>query len=360
MPRSTFSAIIGAALGILVVMAAVCMISLLNPGWLGAARPALSGALTPALGASPQPNPNDEELPAPPPTRLGPAAPTPTLAPLPTSPDAACGGPERMTIALLGVDSREATYTRPTRTDAIILLTVNFRTRTASLLSFPRDLYVPLPNLTDYGIDQSRLNTAYLYGEIYGVPGGGPAELKDTIALNFAINVDRYVMVNFGAFEAAVDALGGIDVDVPTTIYDPEYPTADGGTMLLEIPVGLQHMDGQTALRYARTRHQDDDYHRIQRQQIVLLAIRDKLLSPAVIPQIPALLQSMSNLAQTDLAPQEIAALACIGPQIDRSTIIAQAIDGTMVIPWTTPTGGRVSIPNRDVIAPIVARFLGQ
>jgi hypothetical protein len=56
----------------------------------------------------------------------------------------------------------------------------------------------------------------------------------------------------------------------------------------------------------------------------------------------------------------EIAALACIGPQIDRSTIIALAIDGTMVIPWTTPTGGRVGIPNREVVAPIVARFLGQ
>ena len=360
MPRSTFSAVIGAALGILVVMAAICTISLLNPVWLNAARQALPGAGNPALSASPQPIPIDEDNPVLPPTRVGPAAPTPTLAPLPTAPGAACGGPERMTIALLGVDSREADYTRPTRTDAIALVTVNFKTRTAALLSFPRDLFVPLANGKEIGVEQSRLNTAYLYGELYGIPGGGPAELKDTLALNFAIHVDRYAMVNFGAFEAAVDALGGIDVEVPVAIYDPEYPTADGGTMLLEIPPGLQHMDGQTALRYARTRHQDDDYHRMQRQQIVLLAIRDKLLNPAVIPQIPTLLQSMSNLAQTDLSPVEIAALACIGPQIDRSTIIALAIDGTMVIPWTTPTGGRVSIPNREVVAPIVARFLGQ
>jgi len=360
MPRSTFSAVIGASLGVLVVMAAICVISLLDPAWLSAARQTLPGVIAPAPSASPQPIPLDEELPVPPPTRVGPAVPTPTLAPLPAAPGAACGGPERMTIALLGVDSREADYTRPTRTDAIMLVTVNFKTRTAALLSFPRDLYVPLANGNEMGIEQGRLNTAYLYGELYGISGGGPAELKDTIALNFAIHVDRYAMVNFGAFEAAVDALGGIDVDVPQAIYDSEYPTPDGGTMLLEIPAGLQHMDGQAALRYARTRHQDDDYHRIQRQQIVLLAIRDKLLNPAVLPQIPALLQSMSNLAQTDLSPEEIATLACIGPQIDRSTIIALAIDGTMVIPWTTPTGGRVSIPNRDVIAPIVERFLGQ
>jgi LCP family protein required for cell wall assembly len=357
MPRSTLSALVGAAFGVLVVMAAICAISLLNPLWLGAARP---DSPAPTLAASPLPNPDDVEFPVPPPTRDGPAAPTPTLSPLPTSPDAACGGPERMTIALLGVDSREADYARPTRTDAIVLVTVNFKTRTAALLSFPRDLYVPLPNLKEYGIDQSRLNTAYLYGEVYDVPGGGPAELKDTIALNFAIRVDRYLMLNFGAFEAAVDALGGIDVDVPEAIYDPQYPAEDGGTTVFELPAGLQHMDGKTALRYARTRHQDDDYHRIQRQQLVLLAIRDKLLSPEVIPQIPALLQSLSNLAQTDLAPEEIATLACIGPQIDRSAITSLAIDGTMVIPWTTPSGGRVSIPNREAITPIVEQFLGQ
>ena len=357
MRPSTLSAVIGATLGILAMMGAICVITLLNPLWLSAARPAPP---TVSVNASPLPVPEDVELPVPPPTRAGPAAPTPTLAPLPTAADAACGGPERITIALLGVDSRETDYARPTRTDSIILMTLNFKTRTAALLSFPRDLYVPLPNLKDVGIDQSRLNTAFLYGEVYGVPGGGPAEFKDTIALNFAIGVDRYVMVNFGAFESAVDALGGIEIDVPEAIHDPEFPTEDGGTTLFEVPAGLQHMDGQTALRYARTRHQDDDYHRIQRQQLVLLAIGDSLFSPAVIPQIPALLQTMGNLARTDLAPEEIAALACLGPQIDRSTVTALAIDGTMVIPWTTPSGGRVSIPNRKAIAPVVQQFLGQ
>ena len=79
MPRSTFSAVIGAALGILVVMAAICTISLLNPIWLNAARQALPGAVTPALSASPQPIPIDEDNPVLPPTRVGPAAPTPRL-----------------------------------------------------------------------------------------------------------------------------------------------------------------------------------------------------------------------------------------------------------------------------------------
>jgi LCP family protein required for cell wall assembly len=283
--------------------------------------------------------------------------------PLPTAAGATCGGPKHMVIALLGVDDRskpEEGYTHPTRTDAIMLVNVRFDSPSASLLSFPRDLYLPLSNLENVH-EQDRLNTAFMYGEIYKVPGGGPAEFKSTVELNFGIRVDRYVMVNFGAFVKAVDALGGIDVDVPDAIYDPDFPDDVGsGSFTLEIPAGLQHMDGKTALHYARTRHQDDDYHRVKRQQLVLLAIRDKLFSPEVIPQIPALLDSMRDLVQTDLSASEIAALVCLGPQIDRASITAHSIDGTMIFPWTTPTGGHVSIPNREAIAPLVEAFLGE
>lgn len=284
--------------------------------------------------------------------------------PLPTAAGAACGGPEQMVIALLGVDDRskpEEGYTHPTRTDAIMLVNVRFvDSPSAALLSFPRDLYVPLSNLENVH-EQDRLNTAYMYGEIYTVPGGGPAEFKATVQLNFGIRVDRYILVNFAAFEKAVDALGGIDVDVPEAIYDPEFPDDVGdGSFILEIPAGLQHMDGKTALHYARTRHQDDDYHRVKRQQLVMLALRDKLFSPEIIPKIPALLDSMNDSVQTDLSASEIAALLCLGPQIDRAAVTAYSIDGTMVIPWTTPTGGRVSIPNREAIAPLIEEFLGH
>jgi LCP family protein required for cell wall assembly len=266
-----------------------------------------------------------------------------------------------MTIALLGVDDRSQDYNLAARTDAISLVSINFITPTASLLSFPRDLYVPLPNLDNAGITQDRLNTAYEFGDVYKVPGGGPAEFKNTLEWNFGIRVDRYVLGNFGAFVSLVDALGGIEVDVPEAIYDPAYPDDnDNGTFIFSLPAGQQHMDGQTALRYARTRHQDDDYHREQRQQLVLLAIRNKLVSPQVVPQLPALIATLGHLVRTDLTPLEITSLACIGTKIDRSAITAQAIDGTMVIPWLTPSGAQVSIPNRDLIAPLVAKFLGQ
>lgn len=349
MRRSLISIGVGIGLGVLVCLTLVGLFAIASAGWFGEAP----AAATPT--SAPQPFFQAS-------TSLPDASPAPLVTPEPSPAVAgACGGPEQMTIALLGVDDRTQNYSISARTDAISLVHVNFITPTASLLSFPRDLYVPLPNLEGQGISQDRLNTAYEFGEIYQVPGGGPAEFKTTMEWNFGIRVDRYILANFGAFEAAVDAVGGIEVDVPEAIYDSAYPNEnDPGTTIFSLPAGPQHMDGKTALRYARTRHQDDDYHRLQRQQLVLLALRNKLFSPEVVPQIPALMATLGRLVRTDLSPQEIASLACIGAQIDRSTITTQAIDGTMVIPWTTGGGAQVSIPNRDLIAPVAARFLGH
>lgn len=100
-------------------------------------------------------------------------------------------------------------------------------------------------------------------------------------------------------------------------------------------------MDGAQALRYARTRHQDDDYHRNQRQQLVLMALRDKpFRKPGRHPQIPGLIAALQTAGRTDLAPDEMAALACVGPRINQAAITTLQIDGSMMIPWTTPTSG--------------------
>ena len=356
MRRSLVSISLGIVFGLLACLALAATVAIIQPGWLGQW---LGDAATPVpIAATAAPSNNISFQPSATPRRATP----PAAAPLPTAAVAgACGGPAEMTIALLGVDDRTQNYSLAARTYAISLVHVNFVTPSASLLSFPRDLYVPLPNLENVNITQDRLNTAYEFGEIYKVPGGGPAEFKDAMEWNFGIRVDRYVLGNFGAFVSFVDALGGIDVDVPEAIYDPAYPNQnDTGTFVFSLPAGLQHMDGQTALRYARTRHQDDDYHRVQRQQLVLLAIRDKLVSPSVVAKLPALVVSLGHLARTDLTPTEIASLTCIGTRIDRSSITTQAIDGTMVIPWVTADGADVSIPNRDLIAPLVNRFLGR
>lgn len=352
MNKTAFSLTIGGLIGALLFVAVFAAWSAFHPGWL---RTALAGPANPIRTPAENPNQGDQ------PDTFTTLTPVPTSEPLPTTEDAACGGPEHMTFALLGVDGRQGDYSTPTRTDAISLINVRFTDKTASVLSIPRDLFVPMPNLEEVGITQARINTAYMYGEVYEVKGGGPQQFKETIELNFGIRVHRYVLVNFDSFVKFVDALGGIEVDVPKPINDAAFPTEDdSGTFLFEVPAGRQQMDGLTALRYARTRHQDDDYHRIERQQQVMLAIRDKLLSPRVIPRLPALIEAMDGLFRTDLSASEIASLACLAPQIDRSAISMLAITGEMVLPWTTPNGGRVGVPDREAIAPLVRDFLGE
>jgi LCP family protein required for cell wall assembly len=359
MRNTQISIAIGGVLGMCVVAGMFAGLSLLFPGWLrqvyapGPPLPPVETLVAIVDAGEPLP-PNITPQPT------SEVTPEPTTPPQPTA-AGVCGGPQTLTIALLGIDTRGDDYDYRARTDAIILLRVNFATRRASMLSIPRDLYVPLPNLEAVGIDQARINSAYLYGEIYGVPGGGPAEFKQTVELNFGLRVDRYVIINFTAFKRVVDALGGIDVEVPKAIYDPSFPADEGdGTIVLEVPAGRVHMDGALALRYARTRHQDDDYHRIKRQQAVLLAMRERLIRPEVIPQIPGLIAAMQGAGRTDLAPDEMAALACVGPSIDREAMTNVAIDGTMILPYTTPSGGRVGVPNRALIAPLVESFLNN
>jgi LCP family protein required for cell wall assembly len=352
MNKTLFSLLAGALFGALVFSAGFAVISIARPGWLRALIVPQRVAAQPVIVKPLPTEPNQPDV-------FSTATALPPVTPLPTDAQAACGGPEQITIALLGVDDREGNYSKPTRTDAISLVNVHFTDKTAALLSIPRDLYVPQPNVNFTGVMQDRINTAWVHGEVNGVEGGGPAQLKQTVELNFGVRVHRYVLVNFGAFIQFVDALGGIEVDVPEAISDPRFPREDeSGTLLFEVPAGLNHFDGVTALRYARTRHQDDDYHRVKRQQLVLLAIRDKLLSPEVIPQLPALIGAMNGLVRTDLAPEEMAALACLGPQIDRANIRTLALTANHVIPWITPSGAQVSIPNRETLGPLVDEFL--
>jgi LCP family protein required for cell wall assembly len=215
---------------------------------------------------------------------------------------------------------------------------------------------VQLPGITDP--PAARINTAYHYGEYYQVPGGGPEELRATIAGTFNLRLDRYVVVNFLAFEQGVDAIGGVDLDLPAPLQDASYPLRDGsGTIAVNFPAGPIHMDGATALIYARIRHDSNDINRMKRQQQVLFAIRDKLLLPETIPQLPALAQVLLTAVRTDLTLDDIALLGCLGPQINREAIQAWVIDTTMVTPTKFADGAQVLMPNMDAIAPILEAF---
>lgn len=276
----------------------------------------------------------------------------PAAAPFPT----ACDGPGRMNILLIGIDGFNADYNRAARSDVVIVVGVNFANKTAQMLSIPRDLWVQMPGLPE--VVESRINTAYHYGELYSAPGGGPGALSAVVANTFGLRVDRYAVVNFTAFEEGIDAIGGVDINVPSAIHDDKYPLRDGsGTIAIDIPEGLVHMDGSAALIYARIRHDSDDFQRMRRQQRVIFAVRDKLLQPETIPHLPALAQVLWSAARTDLSFEDIALLGCLAPQIDSSSIQTWVIDSSMTIPTKLESGAQVLLPNMDVIQPILEQF---
>ncbi len=288
------------------------------------------------------------------PTRRPGATPAPAQVVLPD-----WQGKERVNILLMGIDQRQSEQ-GPWRTDTMILISIDPATKSAGMLSLPRDLWVPIP-----GFEENRINNAHFYGDAFNYPGGGPALAKKTVQYNLGIPVHYYVRLNFTAFEKLVDLIGGIDVQVERAIDDPEYPEFDGfGFDPFHIDAGLQHMDGKTALKYARSRHDDPlgDFGRARRQQQVMLAIRDKVLKANMIPQLlpraGEIAATLGDAIQTDLSVQQVLELAKLGSQIDRARIKQGIIDQTVTLPYETPDKDQVLVPLRDEIRKLVRDVL--
>lgn len=254
---------------------------------------------------------------------------------------------ERVNLLLLGADKRpdETVY----RTDTIIVLTLDPATKSAGMLSIPRDLWVPIP-----GYGESRINQAFVLGEVKKYPGGGPALAMRTVQEFLGMPIHGYVLVDFEGFRKLIDQIGGIDVLVEKPIDDTQYPTDDYGYQEVHIPAGLVHMDGDLALKYARVRHGSSDIDRGRRQQQVLMAARDKALRLNLLPKLPSLMATVMGAVQTDLQPGEILALAKLGNQVDAANIQSRVIDYAMVVETKTPSGGDVLLPNREKIRALV------
>jgi anionic cell wall polymer biosynthesis LytR-Cps2A-Psr (LCP) family protein len=180
-----------------------------------------------------------------------------------------------------------------------------------------------------------------------------------TVRENFGVPVGHYVRVDFDAFRAVVDAAGGIKVTVEERIVDNAYPTEDYGTMRIEIPAGEQHMDGELALQYARTRHASSDFDRAARQQHVVIALVRKLASPEGLMRLPAVVSAGLGHLDTNLGPVEMLQRGVTALRVNPDHLKHQVVDRDMVQSWTTPTGGAVLLPRWDVIKPVVAELFG-
>ncbi len=257
---------------------------------------------------------------------------------------------QRVNVLFLGVD-RRANEPGPWRTDTMIVLSVDPTTKTASMLSIPRDLWVTIP---DYNFDE-RINSAHVYGDNLEYPGGGPELAKKTVQYNLGIPIHYYARLDFAGFIKIIDAIGGIEIDVPREIVDYQYPTEDYRTTTLRIKAGRQPMDGDLALKYARTRHDSNDIDRGRRQQQVIMAVFDKVLSlDFPVSRIPEQLRILGDSFQTDMDLEAMYAIAQVVRQIPRDGIRSAVIDDTMVIGWKTPQGWEVLVPQRESIRTLV------
>lgn len=237
------------------------------------------------------------------------------------TPQPLCGGPAVMNILAIGSDSRGQHYLYGLA-DVIRLVRVDFVNARVTILEMPRDLWVEIPEISDhYGITQGKLNQAYLYGNkglgYYDGPGEGPGLLARTLDLNFGARPDHYLAVNMRTFENIVDAVGGLDIYLPyeISVKSKDNPKGFG------IPPGQHHIDGETALWIARIR-QYSTFSRAENQNIVMCALRKKLLSPDVVPAIPELVRSFQRYVQTDLSPEQINQLACLATQMKGTDVV--------------------------------------
>ena len=264
------------------------------------------------------------------------------------------GGKERVNILLLGLDQRLDEKDQPTRSDTMLVLTLDPYSKSAGMLSLPRDLWVPIP-LSEKETFHAKINTAHFYGDYYKYDGGGPALAKKTVQYNLGVKIHYYARVDFDAFQKIVDTLGGVTVDVDQPLKDNEYPTPYYGIRRVFIPMGLQHMDGETALQYARSRHQDSDFGRTKRQQKVILAMRQRALQLDLLPKLPKLIGDFKDTVKTDLSPTEMLALARLGKDIDTSSMTMRTVEYPAVTSMSSEDAGDILIPVRSEIAKIVA-----
>jgi LCP family protein required for cell wall assembly len=261
--------------------------------------------------------------------------------------------PGTINIVVLGSDRRPDWS--DWHTDAIQLVSVQPGLPAVTVLSIPRDLYVYIP-----GFWMSRINFADMYGEIYGYEGGGPALVQQTMLYNLGIPVDHTVRVDFAGFKGMVDILGGVDIPVHCRLEDYwPYPDEKGEYPIKVLEPGVHHMDGQTALWYARSRKTSSVFARERRQQQVLEAIWHQSRRLEILPRVPQLWDQYRSMVVTDLSLIEVLRLAEVAFRLDAQHVRLRSIGYQHVIPWTTPRGGNVFLPNWGEIEPLLAEALG-
>ena len=221
-------------------------------------------------------------------------------------------GNDRLNVLVLGIDTRDSDpATR--NTDTMLVISIDPLNKTASMLSIPRDVYIDKP-----GTFQGKINGAFAFG--------GPQLVRKLVDDLLGVPIHTYVLVNFDAFNKIIDGVGGVVVDAKRPVRDENYPTADFGIERIDILTGPQLMHGDVALKYARSRHDTNDYSRARRQQEVIGALRTRLSQPEALRTLPTLVDTVGTTIETDFDPANVLPLARTGTGIDSGAIQSEVL----------------------------------
>ena len=213
-------------------------------------------------------------------------------------------------------------------TDSIMVITLKKSTGQVALISIPRDLYITMPG-QKY---KEKINFAYALGFEQKGAAGGMFLSKIAVSRVTGLFIDHVVTINHAAFKEVVDALGGVDVTLDKPFQEKTQFAKD---ILIDLPVGQNHLDGNTALYFVRSRFSTSDFDRAQRQQAVLLAVKEKALSLGVLSNPVTIFQTMGSLGKnvrTDLSFSEIKNLIGLASDINIKEVRHRVFD-------TTPEG---------------------
>lgn len=225
----------------------------------------------------------------------------------------------RINVLLLGIGG--AGHDGANLTDTMMVASIKPQTNEVAMLSVPRDLYVSIP-----GHGKDKINAANAFGE-QDKPGSGISLTSQTVSNTLGIPIHYTARIDFNGFAKIIDTVGGVDINVENDLYDPFYP---GGTY--SIKKGPHHMNGAEALKYARSRETTSDFDRAKRQQQVMVAMKDKimtantLLNPAKMNDI---LTTLGDHVKTDMQIWEAQKLAQMFQKVDKNKIINRVLDNS-------------------------------
>ncbi len=247
--------------------------------------------------------------------------------------------PLRTTILILGID-RAPAGTDASRSDTMILMTFLPSRPYVGMLSIPRDLWVPIS-----GIGPNRINTAHFFAETSRT-GSGPGAAERAVQDNLGVRVHGSVRFRFDAVRTLVDALGGVEVDLPV---------AESG-----YSAGPHWLNGSQALVFVRDRMGSDDFFRMGRGQLILRSTGKRMLDPRVWPGLVAALPRLARSIDTDVPIWEWPRLALTLARVGWGGIDARVIARDMVTPTTTSGGAQVLLPDWSRINPVLFEMFGQ